>query len=80
MYWFGAGFDDDRIAGLERTGFVFVNDLGFAGFFRESSVASSSTWACGRRGRCKAGLPLVPEAWPVHASLPLTDHPVPDIA
>ena len=24
--------------------------------------------------------PLGPEAWPVHASLPLTYHPVPDIA
>jgi len=29
-----------------------------------------------RKGICEAG----PEAWPVHASLPLTYHPVPDIA
>jgi hypothetical protein len=24
--------------------------------------------------------PLGPEAWPLHASLPLTYHPIPDIA
>jgi len=48
---------------------------------RQSSVASSSTWACGRRGRCNAVRHKVPEAWPVHAtSLPLTYHPAPDIA
>ncbi len=36
-------------------------------------------------GRCAPQVtqrspPLGPEAWPVHASLPLTYHPVPDVA
>jgi len=32
------------------------------------------------RGMQRSAPSIGPEAWPVHASLPLTYHPVPDIA
>ncbi len=53
---------------------------------RLSCGASSSTWgagrprpACGRQAMARSP-PVPPEAWPANTVLPLTYHPVPDIA
>ena len=47
---------------------------------RQSSYASSITRALRAPRAMQRSAPLGPEAWPVHASLLFTYHPVSDIA